>query len=290
MKWLFLSLGCAFFTATTAVFTKLILRRHSVFYAGWVGFVFAIPIFVVFVYIHRTGLRFTPDIWKIVVILLPLEFVAFLMYLKALKVSPLSLTFPFLGLTPAFTLLSSYVFLREKSSLQGIVGVGLVSMGAYLLNANALKKGILEPIRHIYREKGSILMVLVAFIYSITSVLGKKAVLLSNPLSFATVYYAIFLVILTPLVLTAGKTSKPSFGRRDVLLAAGLGTAFAIAMLLHFNAIILTHVSYVISVKRLSLIVSIFYGALIFRERDIGYRLLGSFVMLCGVVVISFVK
>lgn len=290
MNWLFLSLACAFFTATTAALTKIILKKHNILFAGWVRFLFSLPIFAVLLHVLRPDFSFEPGFWKIVALLLPFELSAFLLYLEALRLSPLSLTFPFLGLTPVFSIVFSRFFLGETVNLWGMAGIALVSVGAYLMNINFLKYGALAPIKNIYKEKGSLLMVIVALIYGATSVLGKKAILLSGPFSFAAVYYAIFFVIFTPLALAEEKKTGLKLEKKDLFLFFVLGVSFAAAMLFHFNAVVLTNVSYMVSVKRLSLIISVLYGGTIFREKGIAYRLIGSLVMLCGVAILSMTQ
>lgn len=90
----------------------------------------------------------------------------------------------------------------------GIVGIVFTAVGAYLLNVRATRKGILEPFKAVRRERGSLYMIIVAFIYSITSNLGKMAVLHSSPLFFAATYLPILSVILLPVLVCKnhGKT------------------------------------------------------------------------------------
>ena len=45
-------------------------------------------------------------------------------------------------------------------------------------------------------------------------------------------------------------------------------------------------VSYMISVKRMSLLFSVIFGKVFFREEHLKERLLGSFAMLVGVILI----
>jgi drug/metabolite transporter (DMT)-like permease len=287
MNWLLLSLGCAFFTATAATFSKLLLRTKSILFVGWVRFAVTIPLFLVLLFVARPSVFVSSEFWKTVVVLLPLELSAFFMYLAALRLAPLSLTFPFLGLTPVFSLFFSCLLLNERPGPYGMAGVALVSLGAYLLNAHTARRGFLEPFKSIYREKGVLLMVAVACIFGLTSVLGKRAVLLSGPLYFAAVYYSIFLVILTPPALASHRGSRVTVKKNDILLCAGLGISFALALLFHFHAIVLTNVAYMISVKRLSLLISVLYGAFVFKEKNIRYRLAGSAVILGGIALIS---
>jgi uncharacterized membrane protein len=65
-----------------------------------------------------------------------------------------------------------------------------------------------------------------------------------------------------------------------------IGVSQALMALAHFHAISMTQVSYFISVKRTSLILSVLYGALFFGERHIGQRLFGSSLMVLGVGLI----
>jgi len=288
-NWVFLSLACAFFTATIALISKIILQKKNEVFVLWVVFAFSLPIFLI-ILIYQPKPELTPAFWKTIAMLLPLELVAFFLYLRALKLSALSLVFPLLGLTPAFSILTSSIILKEKLALPGMGGVILVSLGAYLLNANTRRTGgLLAPIKKIYREKGPMLMVIVAFIYAFSCTLGKKAILLSSPETFPGIYYSIFFAVITPLTLVYAKIERLTITleKRDIFLFVLLGALFAVAVLLHYKAISLVNVSYMLSVKRLSLIISVIYGAVIFKEKDIAYRMLGASVMLCGVLILS---
>ena len=58
-------------------------------------------------------------------------------------------------------------------------------------------------------------------------------------------------------------------------------------VLSHFTALSMTDVAYMISVKRTSLIFSVIYGKFLFGEKNTGERLLGSVLMVAGVVLIT---
>ena len=65
---------------------------------------------------------------------LPAEVLALFCYLKAIQVSPLGLTMPFLAFTPLFVIGTAWLFLGEVPSAAGVGGVVLVVAGAYALN------------------------------------------------------------------------------------------------------------------------------------------------------------
>jgi glucose uptake protein GlcU len=64
------------------------------------------------------------------------------------------------------------------------------------------------------------------------------------------------------------------------------GIFFAVMAATHMLAMNLTKVAYMISVKRLSLIIGIMYGYFLFREENIKERLLGAVFMLIGFVLV----
>lgn len=219
-------------------------------------------------------------------ILFPLETIALILYMKAIKVSPLSITLPFLALSPIFMIFTSNLILGERLDQYGIMGIVLTAIGAYLLNVRTTRKGILEPFKAIGRERGSVYMIVVAFIYSITSNLGKMAILHSSPLFFAATYLPILAAILFPVLVwkNHGKM-KQIFSHGTIFSLIGLALAFA--TITHFLAVSIAEVPYVISVKRMSLLFGIMYGAIWFKETNIRERLIGGIVMIVGVIIIT---
>lgn len=285
MLWFYLSLTTAVTLATIDALSKYALRDSGEEAVAWVSWGFAIPFLLAIApFIEIPYLDFT--FWLSTIAALPLEVIAVLLYIKAIKVSPLSLTIPFLALTPVFLIATSFIMLGELPSPSGIAGIVLITIGAYLLNLNSFGKGILAPIKAIAKEKGSIMMIAVAFIYSITSNLGKIAVLHSSPLFFTVAYTIIFSIFFLPYVMYKERKIVSAIKARIPLFLL-IGFLFAIMVTAHFSAISLTKVSYMISVKRTSLIFSVLYGWLFFKEENIRERLLGSIVMVIGVVLIT---
>jgi uncharacterized membrane protein len=58
-------------------------------------------------------------------------------------------------------------------------------------------------------------------------------------------------------------------------------------VLSHMTAITMTRVAYMISVKRLSLLMGVVYGIVLFGEEGAGGRIAGTALMLCGVALIT---
>lgn len=284
MTWLLITLVTAFSLASTDALCKKALGSTDELVIVWVREGYALPFLVV-------GLIFVPiptigsDFFYALAVLVPLEIAALILYVKAIRISPLSLTIPFMALSPVFILLIAYVVLGEEPTPIALVGVVLTALGAYLLNAGATRVGPLGPIKAILKEKGSMLMIAVALLYSITSTIGKVAVINSSPMFFAFFYPLILTLVLSPLLIYKGKFSQV-FKKPRTFIPIGILTAIMITT--HFFAITMTDVAYMIAVKRTSLLFSVLYGYFLFEEEKIKERFTGSVVMIAGVVLIVF--
>jgi uncharacterized membrane protein len=64
------------------------------------------------------------------------------------------------------------------------------------------------------------------------------------------------------------------------------GLLMAGAQITHFVSLSMAPVAYMISVKRLSLVLGVALGWLVFGEGNIRYRLIGASVMVCGVLLL----
>ncbi len=289
MFWFLLALITSFFTAASDALTKLYLRPLGT-YKMAIGRVLA-PIFFLFpLLIFQKWPHLDCTFWKTLGILLPLETSALLCYMEALRISPLSLTVPFLAFTPAFMIITGALILNENLSLQGIIGIFFIVFGSYSLHLKALRISWFAPFIAIFRERGSILMLLVAFIYSITSVLGKLAIQHSNPLFFASFYFivhGVFSSLLLSLFFQAYPWKVIRKTPKGVLM---VGLTQTIMVITHMWAISLAPAAYMIAVKRISVLFGVVMGGLIFKEEDIKNRLFGATVMVIGVFLIVLAK
>ncbi len=287
MSWFFLSLLAAFTLATSDALTKKFFSDQSPYMMGLIRLGYTLPWML-------TSLFFIPLVipdstfWLCMLTGLPLEALAFYCYMKALKVSPLSLTVPFLAFTPGFIILTGWIILGEKISTGGLWGIILIMAGAYSLNLSHTRYGLAGPLMAIFREPGSRLMLLVSFIYAFTSTIGKLAIIHSNPYFFGIIYnvaLTALMVLFLPSAVNAG--SRKNLIKKP-LIGLILGAIVAVEIFSHMLAISLTNVAYMISLKRMSLLFGVVYGALLFKEEKIMERLAGAIIMITGVFLIGW--
>jgi uncharacterized membrane protein len=245
------------------------------------------------------------------------EGTAIILNYRALQVSPLSFCVPFMALTPVFLLPVGKFILQEQISTGMIVGVVLVVIGSLVINRQLVANGWLEPAKAIVREKGSRYMLLVAMLLTCTAALDKWFVSSPGNVEFAVrVSRSFSLAIGKCVVLTlffAGlawwrlrRMPAPAASTRAVpaparpgwmgvwriaatwLILAGIFEA--VVLVLQLTAVQFTVTAIVISIKRSGILLACVLGWYMFKERGITDRVIGSFVMISGVVVFFLTK
>jgi len=282
-SWVWLSLVAAFTLATSDALTKRALAFHDEYVVAWLRLVFSLPLLLI-IFLFIPVPKLDKEFYTAFALSLPLEIASIILYIKALRLSPLSLTLPFLALTPVFLIIVSFIMLGERVSFAGVMGILFISAGSYTLNISKIKEGIFAPLRAITKEKGSVLMIAVALIYSFTSSLGKMAIKHSSPLFFGITYYAALAILFTPIVLYKRKSGK--IEGRTILAVTLPGIFYSLMVISHMIAISLAYVAYVITIKRMSLIIGVLYGYFFFKEKNIRESLFGAMLMFIGFVMI----
>lgn len=286
MLWFILSLSAALFTSLNDVISKRFFGHLSAYTMGIIRLLYALPYLLSALFIIEIP-ELDSTFWRCVAIGIPLEITALLSYMKAIKSSPLSLTVPFLAFTPVFMILTGFLILGEKLAYSGIFGIILIVAGSYVLNLSKATEQWLAPLRAIFKEKGSYLMLLTSSIYSITATLGKLAILHSTPQAFSVIYFLILTASMCLLFPLIPGTKAIDIGARP-LPAILSGIILAGMIFCHTTAISLIEAAYMISVKRTSLIFGVIFGAILFKEHSIKERFIGVSIMFCGVVLIVF--
>lgn len=285
MAWLFLSLTCAFAWATTDALNKRLFSHLNVYEMAAIRLLYGAP-FLFLILLLSPVPPLDNTFFKTIVILLPLETVALFLHIRAIRISPLSLSMPFLAFTPLFLIFTGLLFLKEIPNRWGAMGILLMVFGSYWLNLDKRAGGAFYPFKAILREEGSWLMLIVSFIYAFTSALGKLAIMHSSPIFFGCSFmllHALLLMIFLPI---AGKVhiSKLLFNPWRGL---AVGICYVVMIITHMYAISLVEAVYMISIKRTSPIFGVLYGLILFKEKAIGWRLIGTSLIVAGAIAIT---
>jgi uncharacterized membrane protein len=286
MVWFIYAFLTALFSSLENVLSKKSLKNMDEYVVAWAVRFFTLPfslLLLFFIKIPTIGSGF----WPALLIGGSLDAAAVILFMKAIKSSDLSLTVPMITFTPLFLLITSPLIVGEFPTIIGFIGIILIVVGSYVLNIKHLHKGLFAPFRALLKEKGPKLMLLVAFIWSISSNFDKVGVHNSSSLFWVVAANAFTVLVMLPIMLIKSKNSlaKVKSGYKALFPIGLLGALGSIFQMIAIN---LTLVAYVISIKRTSAIMSVLFGHFLFKEKGLKERLIGVILMVLGVVLIAF--
>lgn len=216
------------------------------------------------------------------------EALYFLSLGRAYELGDLSVVYPLARSSPLFLFVLAVIFLGEDVSLWGLLGILLVVLGVYMIHLRSLSAGdFLRPIRSL-RGRASQLALLTALCTAIYSLVDKLGVTAVGPLSYAFWLDVFIAAFLTPLVML----------RRgwDVVMAEWRGFSLRVVVsgfLMRFGYVLvlvamgMTQVSYVLSMRQLSVVIGVALGVGLLGEKYGGVRLLSSVIIFTGVLALG---
>ncbi len=285
MEWLGFSFLTALFEASKDVLGKKSLEKYDEYAVSWALRIYALP-FLLPLLFFAGPLKLGPGFWWALLVGGGLNVITTILYMKAIKASDLSVTVPMVTFTPLFLLVTAPVIVGEFPSPRGIAGIVLIVCGSYLLNLKERKKGIWAPFKAILKEKGPRLMLVVAFIWSITSPVDKVGILNSSVFHWVVAVHLFSVVAMVPVVAWFSRGKAAQVWKRPGVLVP-LGLINGLKSICQMAAIRLALVAYVISIKRTSAVLAVIMGVLIFKESGFRERLVGVIIMVLGVVLIT---
>ncbi len=233
-----------------------------------------------------------------------LNWAATLLSTHALSMSDASLVTPLLTFNPAFTLLVAIFALHEIPGPRQLLGVAIILLGTYVLEAQETQTGPLRPLFVLIHKPGAALAIIASALWGSTTVLEKLAIEHVTPPSgplVALVGTGITVVLLTPNALAPLLRHDKAVSQDDTTKQqarfAGLGAhprallaaaiIAGVAPLFGFTAIALGMVGYVTALFKLSAIFTILWARFFLGEGNLRSRLLGASVMLLGGALVA---
>lgn len=285
LSWIPLALTSAIADAFENVAMKHSLTHFDPLIVSWLRVVYATLLIAPFMFLQGIP-HVDQEFWLALLTRTILDSVAIVLYVRALKLTDMSLAVPMVALSPVFLVGLEFLVTGDFPSSVGFLGIIFVTLGAYLLNRKP-GHSVLEPVREMFRDKGVFLMFSVAVIWSLTSLLHRIAIEHSNPMFYAGVGQIALLLAMTPIAVWWNRSGVLSaLHPRRFLHAAPAGLFEGISFLAQIVAQSMTLASYVIAVKRSSIAISAFFGKLFFKEKIDG-RVVPIALLLLGVFLIT---
>lgn len=280
----------AFLKGIQAIYNKKNAVDSGVYITSWaVRFVPIIIVLPVIIFrIYGNGIpQVNTQFYLALLISGFINVVATVIKIKAFEISDVSLITPITAVSPGLTAIAAFFILNEVVPPVGIVGLIFIIIGVYMLNLSP-DIGKLEPILSVMKNRGVQLIFFVMLLYSVSSSYDKLGVLSSSPILWVLSVHLFASVFLTfIMVKVEDDWLSIIYENKKNLIIMGLLSGFSIIFQMLSLEIIL--VSYTISIKRMSVLVSVFLSWAILGEKtNIKLRAIGSIVILAGATIITF--
>lgn len=295
ITWFLLALGSAIANSCTQAMQKsaVSLGRYSKISISFIALATASLILFAISFLIIGAPEIDGRFWSAVLVTGIINIATFPLMLKAYELGEFSSVYSMILMTPAFLLITSFIFLGETTSWIGVLGVLLTVVGLWVIT-----RGSHEHVAVPNFTKGNILAVSVAFLWSISVNFDKLATIHSDAFfapatitALMAVGYLFYLLIKHRTVLVKNENqldkAQHSWGL-DLGLLLILGLAMAFSNVLHNAALLAGPASYTIAIKRLGILLGVFWGWLFFHEKDIAKKIVGAAIAIAGVVAILF--
>lgn len=287
--WFYLALVSSLVSALAVIVSKRLLDRVSPTLLTWATLLFATPVILVFTIreeVPSLNFLFFLGVTGSIGFYTLAKIIGF----KAIKIANLSSIYPLTSLSPIFTLLIAlFPPLAERPAPFALVGMIITIFGCYLLNLTAIEKGILAPFRVLIKKRASLLMLLAILIESGVIFFDKVALTNTFPQS------SNFTLLVENTLIIIGLLPFLSFQNRGFLKPVLqnyqpfllLGLLNAAATMLGFAAVGSGDVGIVKTILQFQILFVLLFSFLFFQDRPKTATVVGSLVMILGVVFIK---
>jgi len=287
--WFYIALATSVISAISVIFSKKILKGVSPSVLTWCTLVLATPIIAVFAIkegIPNLNALFIAGVVGSVIFYTASEIIQF----RAMKIADLSAIYPLVSLGPIFTLIVAFLPpLNEKPGFIAIIGVLITLLGVYVLNVNNAKEGLLKPIKLLFENKASALMIFSVVIDSVVIAFDKLAINNTIPQNTTFVLLAeniLVIVGLLPILYLRNKNfTRQIFDNKKLFIILGLLNA--VSTILAFSAVGSGSVGLVSTILKTQLLFVLLFSFIFFKDKPRLETIIGSIIMILGVVLIK---
>ncbi len=289
--WFGFALVSAVLYSLRGVLEKTAITHVNKYVLGLGIRLFALPFFAIpflfhpelFIPLHELPVSFWLAVFVVCFIGTPLETI---FYYEAIKKEELSLALPMLSLSPVLTIGFAALAFGERPSLLGALGIVVILLGVYALKLSHAREGLLEPMKHLAKSRGVQFMAIVACSLAIGSVFDKMGVKGSNVYMYALFNYTF---VSLSLWLFARKKAPQHMHQLKTHAGAFLRIGIVVAgyTLLYLLALDKGPTAYVVAIRSASILLSIVWGVLLFKEKDFSAKIVAGTLIFAGLVLIK---
>ena len=285
-----LSLGLVLLSALAHSTWNLLLKRSSEpeIFVWWllvVEAVLMLPLGVVLFWFFPIA----PVGWLFVLATVILHVLYFILLGRGYAQGDLSVVYPIArGFGPMLVPILAVLLLRETVALPAILGIAAIVVGIYIISwTGELQRFLLRP-WNIMRNTGARYAVLTGLTIAMYAIIDKRGVSHIQPFLYLYLMSLGSAVLLFPYI--RRKWGIQAMGltwrsNRTSIVLAGLLAFLAYGLVL--TAFSLSRVSYVAPAREVGIVVGVLMGVLVLKEPFGRVRLVGSSVIVLGLILIA---
>ena len=221
--------------------------------------------------------------WMIVILSGVVHFAYWMLLMSSYTFADLSIVYPIARSAPVLVTIFAVLFFDEQLSIGGVFGILGVMGGVYLLTI----EGTHFRSWSILRNKGVLFALLTALAVTAYSLIDKQGAQFFPPILYVWLENAVSLLPLSSVILRTkrNKIFPEWHDNKWIIIVSGfLG-------LLSYSLIVFVmqsfQVSYIVSIRQVSVVFGVILGGTILRERHLKKRLLASILIFIGLFLIT---
>lgn len=283
--WLLFAVGSAFFSGITAILAKCGIRKTDSTVATAVRTVVVLLFSWLMVFIVGSEAEIGSMSAKTVVFLI-LSGIAtgasWLCYFKALQTGDINKVVPIDKFSTVLTMLLAMIFLNEGMSLLSAAAIVLISAGTFLM----IQKQNTDFNRSDKNDKSWLVYAVLSAVFAaLTSILGKVGIENVESNLGTAIRTCVVLVMAWLMVFVTGKTGEVrQIPRKDLLFICLSGFATGGAWLCYYKALQDGPASVVVPVDKLSILITILFSYIVFKEKLSKKSLFGLLLIVVGTI------
>lgn len=288
MDWIFFAVIAAVLTAASTITQKkTLLKEHAMEFSAVLALIIFLISLPLFLLVDYSRLDFVTVL--ILYLFSILGSFAFLLAAKSLRHMDISASSPLMTTGPAFVALFAFVFLNETLKLGQLAGIGLLIIGAYILETKK-HHSLLEPLKEFISSKYIHYIIFALILYAACSV-GDRLVLsirgmqVEAYIAFVHLFLALNFFILISVFHDGYKGIKRGLKSSGwwIFLVAVFTLGYRLAQA---QAVSMTYVALVSAIKRSSALFATIIGGELFKEKNLFRKSVACVIIVGGVLLI----
>lgn len=206
---------------------------------------------------------------------------------RAYKIGEVSVVTPFYSFNPIFGGIFSWVLLSQDLSVNGIIGILLITFGGYIIKINKFE-GFMDPIKRIFKDRGIVYLFLYSLIIGFISPFDSFGVNSVSPglWLFYTYLFASLSIIVYYVYINGLNFSISGHDYKNYSMFFGIGFFTFVSVISLFYAYQYLEVAYVLSIFMLNIVLTSVVGIFIYDEKVYFNKILAIVLMTVGAIIV----